>query len=312
MRRESRGEGPAPTLAAKGAKDAKSKTERLWRPCGCPSPSLLRYAAAMSELAEYLAVAEEAVAAGAAHLRAAVGRPQRVEHKGVLDLVTEADRAVERLIVDRLRRAFPAHAVVGEEESSTRPPAPPPAASWVWYLDPLDGTTNFAHRHPHFAVSLGLTRGGEGQVGVVADPLRGETFTAVRGGGARCNGAPIRVSTAAALDAALLATGTPYDRRQRADQYLGAIRAFMMACQGIRRAGAAALDLCWVACGRMDGYWEWRLGPWDVAAGALIVREAGGATSDFGGAAHDVLGSETLASNGQLHDAMLALLAAHR
>ena len=147
---------------------------------------------------------------------------------------------------------------------------------------------------------------------MVADPLRDETFTAVRGGGARCNGAPIRVSATASLDAALLATGTPYDRRERADLYLGTIRDFMLHCQGIRRAGSAALDLCWVACGRVDGYWEWRLGPWDVAAGALIVREAGGRMSDFGGAAHDVLGTETLASNGHLHDAMLALLGPHR
>jgi myo-inositol-1(or 4)-monophosphatase len=266
----------------------------------------------MSELDDYLAVAEEVVAAGAAYLREAVGRPQQVERKGVLDLVTDTDRAVERLIVERLRRAFPYHMVIGEEEWSARPPAPPPAASWVWYLDPLDGTTNFAHRHPHFAVSLALMRGGEGQVGVVADPLRDETFTATRGGGARCNGAPIQVSATASLDAALLATGTPYDRRERADQYLGVIRAFMMECQGIRRAGSAALDLCWVACGRFDGYWEWRLGPWDVAAGALIVREAGGAVSDFGGAAHDIFGAETLASNGHLHDAMLALLGPHR
>ncbi|MBX3026539.1 inositol monophosphatase [bacterium] len=266
----------------------------------------------MSELVEYLSLAEDLVAAGAAHLRQAVGRPQRIEHKGAVDLVTETDRAVEALIVERLRRELPDHLVVGEEASAARTPAPPPADRWVWYLDPLDGTTNFAHRHPHFALSLGLLRGGEGQVAVVADPLRGETFTAVRGGGARCNGQPIRVSATAALDQALLATGTPYDRRERADLYLAAIRDFMLRCQGIRRAGSAALDLCWVACGRLDGYWEWRLGPWDVAAGALVVREAGGAVSDFGGAAHRVVGSETLASNGALHEAMLAVLAPHR
>ncbi|HSP97445.1 MAG TPA: inositol monophosphatase family protein [Candidatus Dormibacteraeota bacterium] len=266
----------------------------------------------MPELDDYLAVAEEVVAAGAAYLRDAVGRPQQIEYKGAVDLVTETDRAVETLIDERLRRAFPDHLVVGEEAWAAGPPTPAPAERWVWYLDPLDGTTNFAHGHPHFAVSLGLMHAGRQQVAVVADPLRDETFTAVRGGGARCNGAPIRVSATASLDAALLATGTPYDRRERADLYLGTIRDFMLRCQGIRRAGSAALDLCWVACGRVDGYWEWRLGPWDVAAGALVVREAGGAVSDFGGAAHDIFGVETLASNGRLHEAMLALLGPHR
>ena len=266
----------------------------------------------MSDLDDYLAVAREAVAAAAAHLRVAVGQPQRIEHKGAIDLVTETDRAVEALIGERLRRAFPDHLVVGEEASAGGPPARPPADRWAWYLDPLDGTTNFAHGHPHFAVSLALARGAELQVALVADPLRDETFAAVRGGGATCNGAPIRVSTAATLEGALLATGTPYDRRERADLYLGVIRDFMLRSQGIRRAGSAALDLCWVACGRVDAYWEWRLGPWDVAAGALIVREAGGVVSDFGGGAHDVFGTETLASNGRLHDAMLAVLAAHR
>jgi myo-inositol-1(or 4)-monophosphatase len=266
----------------------------------------------MSELAAYLALAEELAAAAAAYLRDAVGRPQRVTHKGAVDLVTETDHAVEALIIERLRRAVPDHVVVGEEGSATRRPPPPPADRWAWYIDPLDGTTNFAHRHPHFAVSIGLMHGAAAQVGVVADPLRGETFTAVRGGGAHCNGQPIRVSTTAALEQALLATGTPYDRRERADLYLAAVRDFMLRCQGIRRAGSAALDLCWLACGRLDGYWEWRLGPWDVAAGALIVREAGGAVSDFGGGTHSVFGPETLASNGALHDAMVAVLNPHR
>ncbi len=246
------------------------------------------------------------------YLRSAVGRPQQVEHKSAIDLVTETDRAVEALITGRLQRAFPDHVVIGEEASAGAAPKRPPADRYAWYCDPLDGTTNFAHGHPHFAVSLGLARGDEPLVAVVADPLRAETFAAVRGGGATRNGAPIRVSTIAGVDGALLATGTPYDRRERADHYLAAIRTFMLRAQGIRRGGSAALDLCWVACGRVDAYWEWRLGPWDVAAGALIVREAGGDVSDFGGAPHDVFGSETLASNGRLHGAMLALLAPHR
>lgn len=262
----------------------------------------------MSDLTAWLDVARETVAEAAAHLRLAVADPPRVEHKGVVDLVTETDRALETLITERLRRAFPDHVVVGEEASAAGGARRPPADAFAWYLDPLDGTTNFAHGHPHFAVSLGLGRGTEMLLGLVADPLRDETFTAVRGGGAALNDAPIRVSRTATIDAALLATGTPYDRREQADLYLGAIRDFMLRCQGIRRAGSAALDLCWVACGRLDAYWEWRLGPWDSAAGTLVVREAGGIVSDFAGARHDVFGSETLASNGLLHPAMLAVL----
>ncbi|MFN8640852.1 MAG: inositol monophosphatase family protein [Candidatus Binatia bacterium] len=169
----------------------------------------------MSDLDDYLAVARAAVDAAAAHLRVAVTRPQRIEHKGAIDLVTETDHAVEALVGERLRRAFPDHLIVGEEAAAGRRPARPPADRLAWYLDPLDGTTNFAHGHPHFAVSLALARGAEPLLGLVADPLRGETFAAVRGGGATCNGAPIRVATTPALDGALLGTGTPYDRRQR-------------------------------------------------------------------------------------------------
>ncbi|MDX2168978.1 MAG: inositol monophosphatase family protein [Deltaproteobacteria bacterium] len=263
----------------------------------------------MGELDDCLAVALAAVGGAAAHLRQVAGGPQAVEHKGEIDLVTATDRELEAMVGAQLRQAFPRHRLIGEESSAGGPPPRPAADEWAWYLDPLDGTTNFAHGHPHFAVSLGLARGGELQLGVVADPLRDETFAAVRGRGATRNGVPIAVSAAAALGAALLGTGTPYDRREQADLYLGAIKAFMLRAQGIRRGGSAALDLCWVACGRLDGYWEWRLGPWDVAAGALIVREAGGAVSDFRGGAHDLHGEQTLASNGRIHAEMLALLA---
>jgi len=262
----------------------------------------------MADLDDYARVAQAAVAEAARHLRAVAGGHHRVEHKGTIDLVTETDRALETLITARLRSAFPDHLVIGEEASAGGPPPRPGPGRWAWYLDPLDGTTNFAHGHPHFAVSLGLARDGLPQLGVVADPLRDETFAAVRGRGATLNGAPIRVSPIGALGAALLATGTPYDRRERAELYLGAIKAVMLRTQGIRRAGSAALDLCWVACGRVDAYWEWRLGPWDVAAGALIVCEAGGSVSDFRGGRHDVHGQQTLASNGLLHAAMLDVL----
>jgi myo-inositol-1(or 4)-monophosphatase len=262
----------------------------------------------MAMLDDCLAVALAAVGEAADHLRAVAGGQQAVEHKGEIDLVTATDRELEALIGGRLQRAFPQHRLIGEESSAGGRPQPPAADEWAWYLDPLDGTTNFAHGHPHFAVSLGLARGAEVQLGVVADPLRHETFVAVRGRGATCNGRAIAVSPVAGLGGALLGTGTPYDRREKADLYLGAIKAFMLRAQGIRRGGSAALDLCWVACGRLDGYWEWRLGPWDVAAGGLIVREAGGVISDFRGAAHDVHGEQTLASNRRIHAEMLSLL----
>ncbi|MGD9764409.1 MAG: inositol monophosphatase [Candidatus Binatia bacterium] len=264
----------------------------------------------MVNLDECARVAHAAVLEAAQYLRAAVRQPQRVELKGAIDLVTESDRAVESLVTERLRAAFPEHRVIGEEASTGRVAPRPHARQYAWYLDPLDGTTNFAHGHPHFAVSLALARGRELLLGMVADPLRDELFAAVRGRGATLNGAPMRASRVGALGSALLGTGTPYDRRERADLYLAVIKAFMMRAQGIRRGGSAALDLCWVASGRLDGYWEWRLGPWDVAAGALIVREAGGSVSDFSGRELDLHGEETLASNGAIHAEMLAVLAA--
>lgn len=229
----------------------------------------------MPDLDAFLTVAIDVVREAGSALRQAASEPQRVEHKGAVDLVTETDRAVEALITERLRAAFPDHVVVGEEASAAGGARRPPDDRFAWYLDPLDGTTNFAHGHPHFAVSLGLMRGREALLALVADPLRDETFVAARGAGAALNGAPIRVSTATALGAALLATGTPYDRREQADLYLGVVREFMLRGQGIRRAGSAALDLCWVADGRLDLYYEGGLAEWDVAAGALIAAEAG-------------------------------------
>ena len=264
----------------------------------------------MPDLDEYTRVARLAVEEACRRLRVAAGEHKQITHKGAVDLVTQIDHEIEALLTERLRRAFPDHVVIGEEASAGRSVTPPPADVWAWYLDPLDGTTNFAHGHPHFAVSLALARGAEPCLGLIADPLRGETFVARRGGGATLNGRPIRVSAVARLDDALLATGTAYDRRERADFYLDRIKAFMLRAQGIRRAGSAALDLCYVACGRVDAYWEWRLAPWDHAAGALIVREAGGMVSDCAGGPHDLFGDSVLASNGALHAAMLAVLAA--
>jgi myo-inositol-1(or 4)-monophosphatase len=251
-------------------------------------------------------VARRAVAEAGEQLRRAWRQSKVIHYKGAVNLVTETDTALEALIVGHLRRAFPEHRIVAEEGSGGA--ASPSAEDHVWYLDPLDGTTNFAHDFPQFAISLGLARAGELILGIVHDPIRDETFFATRGGGATLNGEPIRVSAITELDRALLGTGFPYDRREHADFYLGFVADFLQRAQGIRRTGSAALDLCSVACGRLDGMWEWKLSPWDTAAGACIVREAGGLVSDFLGAPLDLFGSQTLASNGHIHSAMINVL----
>jgi len=176
-----------------------------------------------------------------------------------------------------------------------------------WIIDPLDGTTNFAHGYPQFCVSIALEQQGQVVMGLVYDPLRRECFRAVRGQGATLNGAPILASTEIDLDKALLATGFPYDHREHADFYLNYFRAFMTRCQGIRRGGSAALDLCYVACGRLDGFWEFKLKPWDTAAGALIVSEAQGKLSNFSGEPFSIWGDQTLATNPTIHDEMVGI-----
>src|SRR5262249_28532056 len=194
------------------------------------------------------------------------------------------------------------------EESGTRPGRD----GHRWYIDPLDGTTNFAHGYPHFCVSIALAREDDLLLGVVYDPIREETFSAVRGAGARLNGAPVGVSDARTLDRALLGTGFPYDRRRHAEYYLSYLAEGMRRAQGVRRSGSAALDLCYVACGRLDAFWEWKLLPWDTAAGRLIVEEAGGRVSDFAGQPHRLDGRGTAASNTHLHGALLDMLTAVR
>jgi len=255
-------------------------------------------------------VARAAVAEAATLLRATWGGTKTIRYKGAVDIVTEADHEVEALITGHLRRAFPDHLVIAEEAAAGSTLQAPPNDRHVWYLDPLDGTTNFAHAYPHFSVSLALGRGADLLFGIVHDPLRDETFVARRGEGARLNDRPISVSTVRTLADALLATGFPYDRRAHVDFYLGFLADFMGAAQGVRRNGSAALDLCYVACGRLDGFWEWKLRPWDTAAGVLIVREAGGEISDFRGAPFAMFGTQTLASNGCLHTAMVRMLTA--
>ncbi|MCZ2111443.1 MAG: inositol monophosphatase [Dehalococcoidia bacterium] len=257
-------------------------------------------------------VARAAVDEAGATLLRTWREAKTVHRKGVVDLVTETDKAIESAIVAQLSSAFPDHLVIAEESSTSigGKIARPPHDRYVWYLDPLDGTTNFAHAYPHFAVSLALARGERLVLGIVHDAVRGETFVAKEGAGAMLNDRTIRVSPVDALDEALLATGFPYDRRENLDAYLEYFADMVRRSQGVRRNGSAALDLCYVACGRLDGFWEWKLRPWDTAAGCLVVREAGGMVTDFRGTEFDLFGSQTLASNGRIHAAMAATLTA--
>jgi myo-inositol-1(or 4)-monophosphatase len=251
------------------------------------------------------AAREAAAAAGRIVCERFARRDATIERKSSgIDLVTDVDRASERAILEVIGRAFPSHAVVAEESGAHGDSAE------RWLVDPVDGTTNFAHGYPQVAISIAHQRDGRTDLGLVLDPLRGETFCARRGGGATLDGRPIRVSAAARLEDALLATGFPYDRRRHADFYLEFFKAFMMRSHGIRRAGSAALDLCFVAAGRVDGFWEWNLEAWDVAAGALIVEEAGGRVGDFRGGAFDPFARQVLATNGALHESMREVIAA--
>ncbi|MDQ3780067.1 MAG: inositol monophosphatase [Chloroflexota bacterium] len=261
--------------------------------------------------ARFVATAIAAATEAGAFLRERFGQPHDVRHKGTVDLVTEADRGAEALIVARLRAAFPDHRLLGEEGTAeVRSSGADPASPYGWIVDPLDGTTNFAHGVPHFAVSIGLEERGEPLVGVVYDPLRDEVFVAARGKGASCNGAPLAVSTTGDLIEAILATGFSYSLARREQQAV-AWRSFLTRVQAIRQTGSAALNLCYVAAGRFDGYWEWGLQPWDFAAGALIVTEAGGTLTDYTNGPFHLYDDELVASNPLLHPALIAVLRDH-
>lgn len=228
-------------------------------------------------------------------------RPRRIEHKGAVDLVTEVDLACERAVREVLAAHTPQIDVLGEEEGGSDAPT-------RWVVDPLDGTTNFVHGFPAYAVSVALEVDGDPVVGVVIDAARGVEYAAAKGKGATADGAVMRVSDVRSLDQALLATGFPYDRRERADFYLAFVKRALEQGQGVRRAGAAALDLALLADGRLDAYWEGLLSPWDVAAGRLLVTEAGGRVTDWSGSPLDRNQPAPLASNGWLHDQMMAML----
>jgi len=219
------------------------------------------------------------------------------------DLVTEADRASEAVIVAALTKAFPDHGILAEEGGGKHA-----ESEYVWLVDPLDGTTNFAHGYPQFSVSIALLHAGSMVVGVVYDVMRDELFTATRGAGARLNGRLIRVSSTPTLILSLLATGFPYDRQTNPQNNLNQFGDSLLHAQGVLRVGSAALDLAAVAAGRLDGYWELKLKPWDLAAGAMLVTEAGGRVTDPQGTAPDLWTGSVVASNGHIHDEMLARL----
>ncbi len=255
-------------------------------------------------MADELEVAIDLAEAAGRLISENLTRAKSVDFKSAVDLVTSVDTDAEQTIVSGLSAAFPSHHIVAEETSSTRP-----AGGACWYIDPIDGTCNFVHGLPHCSVSIALHVDGVPRVAVVNDPCKGELFTATAGGGARLNGELVSVSATPELDKALFVTGFPYDRRSRADLYLPYFEAFIRNCQDVRRLGSAALDLCWVAAGRFDGFWEWGLHPWDTAAGWLIVSEAGGVVSDFDGSAFDPWAPRILASNGLVHESARDLLA---
>ena len=222
--------------------------------------------------------------------------------KGEFDLVTEADRASERLVVEKLRLYFPTHAIVAEEGGGQKG-----SSEYRWYVDPLDGTTNFAHSFPAFNVTLALERGGEIIAGVIYDPIRQEMFTAERGAGAYLNHRRIHVSSTQKLSDSLASTGFP-SRKRHHNINIHFYYQLAMASHGVRRTGSAALDLAYVAAGRLDFFWEFGLKPWDLAAGTLLVSEAGGRISDMNGVAHSVTASDhLLADNGALHDEVLRM-----
>src|SRR5712691_4092929 len=229
----------------------------------------------------FLTTAIEAVVRAGDLQMAHVGRHMQVDKKGTIDLVTEVDVAVERMFRDLIARRFPDHQILAEEMggSATAPPGP------CWVFDPIDGTTNYAHGLPIFCASLALEIDGSAQVAAVYDPNRKELFTAERGGGAFLNGRPLEVSAAATLVDAMLVTGFPYDVHRRIDEIVGLFGAFVGRARAVRRLGSAAIDLCYVAAGRMDGFWESDLKPWDIAGGSLIVQEAGGRVTDMAGGA---------------------------
>lgn len=228
-----------------------------------------------------------------------------IEKKGEIDLVTQADLESEQAVIATIRNRFPEHGFIAEETGRH-----PGTSDGQWIIDPLDGTTNYAHGIAHFAVSIAFSRNDEILAGIVLNPLSAELFTAIKGQGAQLNGRPITVSQTGSLQESLLATGFPYDFKTALGPIMQRLQGCLTASQGIRRLGAAALDLCYVACGRFDGFWEQNLQPWDTAAGCLIANEAGAVTTDFSNQPYDINKKEIVSSTGHIHEELISLLRA--
>ena len=236
-----------------------------------------------------------------------MGRALQVSNKGAIDLVTEADLASEKLIIERIKSHYPRHAILAEESGETDGIEVTQGNEWKWIVDPLDGTTNYAHGYPCFCVSIALEHAGLIEIGVVYDPSRDELFAAERGQGATLNDRPMRVSTVDELNNSMLCTGFPYNVRERPN-FASDFAKFTMEAQAVRRDGSAAIDLAYIACGRFDGFWEDGLRAWDTAAGVLLIEEAGGLVTNFGGGPLDIYTPKVLASNGLIHDSMMRVL----
>ena len=233
------------------------------------------------------------------------GRITAVTKKGDINLVTEADLASEALIIERIKSHHPKHAILAEEAGDAV--VVDGTNVWKWIIDPLDGTTNYAHGYPCFAVTLALEHNGDVVIGVTFDPTRGELFAAEKGHGATLNGKSICVSATERLSESLICTGFPYDFKRK-DDFARHLTAFLLSSRGVRRDGSAAIDLAYVACGRFDGFWEEGLNPWDMAAGKLLIEEAGGWITDYSGEAFSIYRPPVVASNGRIHSEMLAIL----
>lgn len=232
------------------------------------------------------------------------GSSHEVKHKGKIDIVTEVDKACEDMIFSEIRKLFPEDDVLAEEGSSRTT-----GAEYRWIVDPLDGTVNYAHGFPFFSVSIAIEKKGELVAGVIFDPSRNELFSAETGKGMNLNGKLVKVSKVEALDHAMVATGFAYNVHEE-ERYtnIDHFGNFVKRAQAVRRPGSAAIDLAWISCGRIDGFWELYLKPWDMAAGVVIIREAGGRVTDFVGGKYTLAGSQILASNGSIHDEMISVL----
>ena len=254
---------------------------------------------------EFLETAIAAACAAGGLQKERYGGVLDIRYKGETDLVTEVDKACEALIVGMIRKRYPGHDILAEENEYA-----PLRSGYTWVIDPLDGTTNYAHGIPWFCVSIALEIEGTIQVGVISHPMMDQLFTGVKGEGAWLNGERLSVSQRTPLRKSLLATGFPYDRFAGSDNNFSNFYKFQVAARAVRRFGAAALDLAYVATGRLDGFWEAKLKPWDVAAGALLVEEAGGAVTGYGGEPYDIRNHRIVASNALIHHEMLEILAA--